>query len=166
MFPGRRYSNDKANGVMRLLLTVAVAVSLVQFPVPVVHAHVTDADESLGDGWLYGHLHRLHGEGLGAGDVHEEFHWHFVLPRQFSEESGQEHGDQPLGEPSWLVLDSQTSGSLTASVAADWSGSQSSVSAVMLTDRPMRAPSFRPSEFVASYPPSVPRCALIGVSRR
>lgn len=170
----RRLPKRRADSAGRLLLVAAVTVSLVQIPMPVVHAHASGTHRGLsgrllGGPWLDGHLKRMHAAGGDFSDVGDlsggQAHWHFVLPSQLSRELGSEMPELPVRPASELDA---TAGSAPAlfELAYLRTVPTASVPGPLLTNRCWRLPSVRSRarEFVGSYSHTVPFCALIGIA--
>lgn len=148
----------------RWLLTLVVSFSLLQCPVPVVHAHEPTVDGTWVGDWLDGHLERFH----PPGSSEAERHWHLVLPSQFADELGGECPELPLSESNQLTVTAPTAacqtvgGSAAESAPVLWNvdpGLPTRSSFVMTEPRRFAC------EFIASYSAAVPHCALIGIAR-
>lgn len=155
----------------RIGLLLAVTISLVSIPVPVLHAHADTAPESMVNSWLSGHLQRCHGSDEAADNEEVDrltgslTHIHFVLPCQVSRELGcdpelpAEPGCDSLvvgpTSPQFLVI----SGSFVNSTRRTGVVPLPRIRCVV----PVGA--VAASEFLGCYQTSVPLCALIGIAR-
>jgi len=147
----------------RWLLILVVSFSLLQCPVPVVHAHESAVGGAWVGDWLDGHLERFH----PSGSSEPERHWHLVLPSQFADELGGECPELPLSESNRLMVTAPIAACQTVGVSAVesapvlWTvdpGAPIRFSFVMIEPRRSAC------EFIASYSAAVPHCGLIGIA--